>query len=86
MGQVLSKGANAPIPGPQAVVQVASGTVVDLAALLVTESGKVRSDADFIFYNQPNGPGVQLQPPSTLQLNLPAVPAGDRQDRADGEP
>lgn len=75
MGQVLSKGANAPIPGPQAVVQVASGTVVDLAALLVTSSGKVRSDADFVFYNQPNGPGVQLQPPSTLQLNLPAVPA-----------
>ena len=74
MGQVLSKGANAPIPGPQAVVQVASGTVVDLAALLVTESGKVRSDADFVFYNQPNGPGVQLQPPATLQLNLPAVP------------
>ena len=74
MGQVLSKGANAPIPGPQAVVQVASGTVVDLAALLVTESGKVRSDADFVFYNQPNGPGVQLQPPATLQLNLPSVP------------
>src|ERR1700712_2161149 len=74
MGQVLSKGANAPIPGPQAVVQVSSGTVVDLAALLVTASGKVRSDNDFIFYNQPNGPGVQLQPPSTLQINLSAVP------------
>src|ERR1700712_5764884 len=75
MGQVLSKGANAPIPGPQAVVQVSSGTVVDLAALLVTANGKVRSDDDFVFYNQPNGPGVQLQPPSTLLLNLPAVPA-----------
>jgi stress response protein SCP2 len=75
MGQVLAKGANAPLTGPQAVVQVSSGTVVDLAALLVTASGKVRSDDDFIFYNQPNGPGVQLQPPSTLQLNLPAVPA-----------
>ena len=75
MGQVLAKGANAPLDGPQAVVQVSSGTLVDLAALLVTASGKVRSDDDFIFYNQPNGPGVQLQPPSTLQLNLPAVPA-----------
>ena len=74
MGQVLSKGANAPIPGPQAIVKVSSGTVVDLAALLVTASGKVRSDADFVFYNQPNGPGVQLQPPSTLQLSLQAVP------------
>jgi stress response protein SCP2 len=75
MGQVLGKGANAPIPGSQAVVQVSSGTLVDLAALLVTASGKVRSDDDFIFYNQPNGPGVQLQPPSTLQLSLAAVPA-----------
>ncbi len=72
---MLSKGANAPIPGPLAVVKVSSGTVVDLAALLVAANGKVRSDADFVFYNQPNGPGVQLQPPSTLQLNLPAVPA-----------
>src|SRR6195952_1141441 len=75
MGQVLSKGANAPIPTPQAVVQVSSGTVVDLAALLVTATGKVRSDDDFIFYNQPNGPGVRLRPPSTLDLDLGAVPA-----------
>jgi stress response protein SCP2 len=74
MGQVLSKGANAPIPTPQAVVQVSSTTVVDLAALLVTANGKVRSDDDFVFYNHPNGPGVQLVPPSTLHLNLPAVP------------
>ena len=56
-------------------MKVSSGTVVDLAALLVTANGKVRSDADFVFYNQPNGPGVQLQPPSTLQLSLQAVPA-----------
>ncbi len=62
MGQVLSKGANAPIPGPQVVVQVTSNAVVDLAALLVTASGKVRSDADFVFYNQPNGPGVSCSP------------------------
>jgi stress response protein SCP2 len=75
MGQVLGKGANAPINGPQAVVQVSSSALVDLAALLVTASGKVRSDDDFIFYNQPNGPGVRLQPPSTLHLDLNAVPA-----------
>jgi stress response protein SCP2 len=75
MGQVLGKGANAPLTSTQAVVQVSSAALVDLAALLVTASGKVRSDDDFVFYNQPNGPGVRLEPPSTLHLSLDAVPA-----------
>lgn len=30
---------------------------VDISALLVTAAGKVRSDADFVFYNQPAAPG-----------------------------
>src|ERR1700759_2793601 len=75
MGQVLGKGANAPLNSPQAVVQVSSAALVDLAALLVTASGKVRNDDDFIFYNQPNGPGVRLRPPSTLDIQFGAVPA-----------
>jgi stress response protein SCP2 len=74
MGQVLSKGSNAPLGAPRVVVEVASSTLVDLAALLVTASGKVRSDDDFIFYNNPNGPGVRLRPPSTLDIDLAAVP------------
>ncbi len=86
MGQVLGKGANAPLTSTQAVVQVSSAALVDLAALLVTASGKVRSDDDFVFYNQPNGPGVRLEPPSTLHLSLDAGTRGDRQDRADGQP
>jgi stress response protein SCP2 len=75
MGQVLSKGSNAPLGVPQVVVEVSSSTLVDLAALLVTPTGKVRNDNDFIFYNQPNGPGVRLRPPSTLDIDLGGVPA-----------
>src|SRR6195952_1066658 len=75
MGQVLSKGSNAPLGVPKVVVEVSSSTLIDLAALLVTATGKVRNDNDFIFYNQPNGPGVHLRPPSTLNIDLAGVPA-----------
>jgi stress response protein SCP2 len=75
MGQVLSKGSNAPLGVPQVIVEVSSSSLVDLAALLVTATGKVRNDDDFIFYNHPNGPGVRLRPPSTLDIDLAGVPA-----------
>lgn len=74
MTQVLSKGANAPLPGMSVRVEVTSSTPLDIAALLVTSNGKVRSDDDFIFYNQPAGPGVRLVPPSRLDCELADVP------------
>ncbi|MBL7623145.1 TerD family protein [Frankia sp. AgB1.8] len=74
MAGVLSKGANAPLPTPDVRVEISSSTPLDIAALLVTASGRVRSDADFVFYNQPTGPGVRLRPPSTLEFSLQAVP------------
>jgi tellurite resistance protein TerA len=54
---VLSKGANVPVPSPSvhAVLSWSTGPGipdVDASALLLTASGKVRSDADFVFYNQ----------------------------------
>ena len=52
----LPPGANAPVPTSTltAVVRWNPGTVgVDLSALLLTDAGTVRSDADFVFYNQP---------------------------------
>ena len=53
----LSKGANAPVPTAELTVEVswqaAPGMELDASALLLTEAGKVRSDEDFIFYNQP---------------------------------
>jgi len=74
MAGVLSKGANAPLPTPDVRVEVSSSTPLDIAALLLTPAGKVRSDADFVFYNQPTGPGVRLIPPSSLEFSLGAVP------------
>ncbi|WP_018502215.1 TerD family protein [Parafrankia discariae] len=75
MAQVLSKGANAPLPTTEVRVEVSSSTPLDIAALLVTPSGKVRGDADFVFFNQPAGPGVRLAPPSALEFTLGAVPS-----------
>ncbi|MGQ0843961.1 MAG: TerD family protein [Sporichthyaceae bacterium] len=59
---VLAKGANTPVAARRvrAVVGWNAGAGVpdvDASALLVTETGKVRSDEDFVFYNQPNHPG-----------------------------
>lgn len=55
----LAKGQNAPLPASAVTVTVDVQSPTDLSALLVTANGKVRSDADFVFFNQPNGPGVQ---------------------------
>jgi stress response protein SCP2 len=75
MGQVLTKGANAPLPTTDVRVEIASSVPLDIAAILVTAAGKVRSDDDFVFFNQPTGPGVRLVPPSALEFSLTAVPA-----------
>ncbi|MGP3981762.1 TerD family protein [Streptomyces sp. KR80] len=54
----MRKGANVPIPASEVRVELGwrAGPGVpdaDASALLLQESGKVRSDADFVFYNQP---------------------------------
>lgn len=70
----LTKGQNAPLPGPDVVVSVDVGAPADLSALLVTDAGRVRSDADFVFFNQPSGPGVQLRD-GRLHISTGGVPA-----------
>ncbi|CAO5182231.1 tellurite resistance protein TerA [Frankia sp. AiPs1] len=74
MGQVLTKGGNAPLPTADVRVEIASSSPLDIAAILVTAAGKVRTDDDFVFFNQPTGPGVRLLPPSALEFSLAAVP------------
>jgi stress response protein SCP2 len=53
----ITKGANTALPDGvgQVLVELgwAGGVDLDASALLLTASGKVRNDADFIFYNQP---------------------------------
>ena len=60
--QILAKGANAPLPPGPVAVRVTAAAPVDISALLVTADGKVRGDADFVFYNQPTAPGVRYDP------------------------
>ncbi|MGV9941761.1 VWA domain-containing protein [Streptomyces sp. NPDC003401] len=56
--QPMSKGANLPVDVPSVRVEISwseqgGGPDVDASALLLTAAGKVRDDADFVFYNQP---------------------------------
>ncbi|WP_245663498.1 AIM24 family protein [Nocardia inohanensis] len=54
----LARGENRPAPGDRMTVTVRSTAGVDVSALLLGANGRVRSDADFVFFNQPVGPGV----------------------------
>ncbi|MFC6011510.1 TerD family protein [Nocardia lasii] len=87
MSATLAKGQNGPLAVSDVVISLQLTAPADLSALLVTEQGKVRTDADFVFYNQPSGPGVDLRPgpagqPATLAVSLSAVPADIDQIRA----
>ncbi|PYE20897.1 stress response protein SCP2 [Williamsia limnetica] len=85
MTTTLVKGQNGPLNAATVDITVDLATAGDLSALLVTDNGKVRTDADFVFFNQPNGPGVSLQSGAgigTLSISLGAVPADISQVRA----
>ncbi|MDT0446339.1 TerD family protein [Streptomyces johnsoniae] len=78
----MTQGSNLPLPAgaPAVAVEVTAARPLDVSALLVTAAGKVRSDADFVFYNQPNGPGVSYRPasatgPDRVTVETAAVPA-----------
>ena len=66
----MTAGSNAPLTAAQVTVEVTAPMAIDVSGLLVTPDGKVRSDADFVFYNQPQGPGV------THRAAAPGVPDG----------
>ncbi|WP_405490123.1 TerD family protein [Nocardia sp. NBC_00511] len=87
MPTTLVKGQNGSLTAAEVVVSVRVGAAAELSALLVTEQGKVRSDSDFVFYNQPSGPGVRLRngvagQPAALAVSLGQVPADIAQIRA----
>lgn len=79
MSVMLAKGGNHPLDAAAVVVEIASDASVDVSALLLGAAGKVRSDADFVFYNQPQGPGVRHEPgppgrPAAVRVDTSAVP------------
>ncbi|WP_231568600.1 TerD family protein [Rhodococcus sp. MEB064] len=82
--QPLTKGQNAPLSTATVRIGLELTAPADISALLVTDSGKVRSDADFVFFNQPTGPGVQLVPGQNgpeVAVTLASVPADITQIR-----
>ncbi|MFF8815059.1 TerD family protein [Streptomyces pactum] len=76
----IAKGGNLPVPAEPLTVAVtwtatAGGPDIDVSALLLDAGGRVRGDADLVFYNQPAHPGGAVR-------HLGKSPAGAAQ-RAD---
>ncbi len=77
----MTPGSNIPLPAARVTVDVAAPVRLDVSGLLLTADGKVRSDDDFIFYNQPTGPGVTYRSgggtaPDAITVDTGAVPPG----------
>ncbi|MGW1159918.1 TerD family protein [Streptomyces sp. NPDC002513] len=77
----MTPGSNIPLGATRVSVDVAAPVRLDVSALLLTADGKVRSDDDFIFYNQPSGPGVTYRSgggtsPDSITVDTATVPTG----------
>ncbi|MEV0493563.1 TerD family protein [Streptomyces atratus] len=77
----MTPGSNIPLSAARVAVDVAAPVRLDVSGLLLTVDGKVRSDDDFIFYNQPTGPGVTYRSgggaaPDAIVVDTTAVPPG----------
>ncbi|MCX5202000.1 TerD family protein [Streptomyces sp. NBC_00237] len=77
----MTPGSNIPLPTARVAVDVAAPVRLDVSGLLLTADGKVRSDDDFIFYNQPAGPGVTYRSgggtaPDAIVVDTGALPPG----------
>ncbi|MEU5795469.1 TerD family protein [Streptomyces sp. NPDC047813] len=75
----MTPGSNVPLSAARITVDVAAPVRLDVSGLLLTGGGKVRSDDDFIFYNQPSGPGVAYRSgggaaPDAITVDTAAVP------------
>lgn len=75
--QDLAKGSKASLAGHRHTVEVIaeSAGLVDVTAVLLGADGKVRTDADFVFYNNPSQQGVTLQESGAVTVDLQAVPS-----------
>ena len=77
----MTPGSNIPLTVTHVTVDVAAPVRLDVSGLLLTPDGKVRTDDDFIFYNQPTGPGVTHRSgggtaPDAISVDTTAVPPG----------
>ncbi|MFD3802458.1 TerD family protein [Streptomyces sp. NPDC058619] len=77
----MTPGSNLPLNAVRVTVDVAAPVRLDVSALLLTADGKVRSDEDFIFFNQPSRPGVTYRSgggsaPDSITVDTASVPPG----------
>ncbi|WP_052868316.1 TerD family protein [Streptomyces niger] len=77
----MTPGSNLPLSAARVAVDVTAPVRLDVSGLLLTADGKVRSDDDFVFYNQPSGPGVTHTAGGggsgdTITVDTAAVPPG----------
>ncbi|MFH8725872.1 TerD family protein [Streptomyces termitum] len=77
----MTPGSNLPLTAARVAVDVAAPVRLDVSGLLLGADGKVRSDDDFIFYNQPAGPGVTYRSgggaaPDAILVDTSALPPG----------
>ncbi|MFJ5800171.1 TerD family protein [Streptomyces decoyicus] len=77
----MTPGSNLPLSAVRVAVDVTAPVRLDVSGLLLAANGKVRSDDDFVFYNQPSGPGVTHSAASggggdTITVDTAAVPDG----------
>ncbi|WP_329130611.1 TerD family protein [Streptomyces sp. NBC_01476] len=76
----MTPGSNVPLAASRVTVEVAAAVRLDVSGLLLGAGGKVRSDDDFVFYNQPQGAGVTYRSgngsgPDGITVDTGAVPA-----------
>lgn len=76
----MTPGSNLPLSAVRVAVDVTAPVRLDVSGLLLAADGKVRSDDDFVFYNQPAGPGVTHSAAAgggdTITVDTGAVPEG----------
>lgn len=72
----MTPGSNLALTASRVAVDVTAPSRLDVSGLLLGEDGKVRSDADFVFYNQPSAPGVTHSSGAadTITVDTSAVP------------
>ncbi|NVI87705.1 TerD family protein, partial [Actinomadura sp. BRA 177] len=72
----LTRGANAALPARRVTATVSCAAPADVSALLVGPDLRVRSDADLVFFNAPQAPGVRWSGAGQrVELDLDAVEA-----------
>ena len=76
----LTPGGNAPVPSSLVTVRVQTGVAADIASFRLFDGGKVKGDADFVFYGQKvNDDGsIRLLTEgvnTTFAINLPNINA-----------